>query len=345
MNTPILLWGPPGIGKTESLGEAAKLWDCDVYVVVLSIHQPEDISGILRDTGKSYAEAIPLEWAYKVANSNRRTLLVFDEFSNTPPPMQAACLRVIQERHVGSLKLGDNVGIVAIANPVDIAANGFQLTPPMVSRFIHFNYPTPSATQWVGWLNGKENTSWYATHSEELECLLWGNIPSLERAKSLVGLYIEDNPKELYGEPSPVEPYPCPRAWFNLVKALGSLNDVTKVPQDFDVVTGTIGKAAGLRFYSWLSGITIVPAREILNDPRAAEIPKSRQSQWSTLDNLLCAVNACNEDHVVACVTYISRMPDTTAAPFLAKLVKILPKEIAGKPYIYNTLSKYQYLV
>ena len=55
--------------------------------------------------------------------------------------MQAALLRVVLERRVGSLALPDGVRIVAAANPAGSAADGWQFAP----RLLAFGHATDAA--------------------------------------------------------------------------------------------------------------------------------------------------------------------------------------------------------
>ena len=81
----------------------------------------------------------PPDWAVRLARTGRG-LLFFDELSSAPPAVQAALLRVVLERRVGSLQLPEHVRIVAAANPPASAADGWHLSPPLANRFVHLHW-------------------------------------------------------------------------------------------------------------------------------------------------------------------------------------------------------------
>ena len=141
-NLPVLLWGQPGIGKSSTLTELARGLDLPLETVIASVHEPSDFSGLPvlgpDPAGQGVAMAPP-DWAVRLRRAGDG-LLFLDELSSAPPAVQAALLRVVLERRVGSLALPDGVRIVAAANPAGSAADGWQLAPPLANRFVHLDW-------------------------------------------------------------------------------------------------------------------------------------------------------------------------------------------------------------
>src|SRR5262249_31777559 len=138
-NLPVLLWGEPGIGKSATLGQLAAALRLPMETVIASIPEPSDFSGlpIVGDDPAQQARPMaPPAGAVGVAAPGRG-LLFSDELPSAPPAVQAALLRVVLERRVGSLRLPDQVRIVAAANPPASAADGWHLSPPLANRFVH----------------------------------------------------------------------------------------------------------------------------------------------------------------------------------------------------------------
>ena len=97
--------------------------------VIASIHEPSDFSGLPivgDDPAHQGVPMAPPDWAVRIARSGRG-LLFFDELSSAPPAVQAALLRVVLERRVGSLDLPEQVRIVAAAEPT--GQRGRRLAP------------------------------------------------------------------------------------------------------------------------------------------------------------------------------------------------------------------------
>ena len=114
-NLPVLLWGQPGIGKSSTLTELARGLDLPLETVIASVHEPSDFSGLPvlgSDPANEGVAMAPPDWAVRLRHSGDG-LLFLDELSSAPPAVQAALLRVVLERRVGSLALPDGVRIVA----------------------------------------------------------------------------------------------------------------------------------------------------------------------------------------------------------------------------------------
>ena len=133
---PAVLWGSPGTGKSSAVMALAESAGLRCEVVIASIREPSDFSGlpIIVDGGVRFA---PPEWAKNLADQGSG-ILFLDEISTAPPAVQAALLRVVLERVVGDLALPSNIAIVAAANPPDQAADGWDLSAPLANRFCYF---------------------------------------------------------------------------------------------------------------------------------------------------------------------------------------------------------------
>lgn len=138
-NQPVLLWGEPGIGKSAGMEQLAAGLGLELETVIASVHEPSDFAGLPvvgDDPAVTGVPMAPPDWAVRLARTGQG-LLFFDELSSAPPAVQAALLRVVLERRVGSLRLPEAVRVVAAANPPSSAADGWHLSPPLANRFVH----------------------------------------------------------------------------------------------------------------------------------------------------------------------------------------------------------------
>lgn len=139
---PVLLWGEPGIGKTAALTQLAASLDLPLTTVIASVHEPSDFSGLPIVGGDPAEQGVPMappDWAVRLVRAGKG-LLFLDELSTAPPAVQAALLRLVLERRIGSLQLPPGVRIVAAANPRSSAADGWELSPPLANRFVHLQW-------------------------------------------------------------------------------------------------------------------------------------------------------------------------------------------------------------
>ena len=58
-NTPVMLWGPPGVGKSQIVAQVARRHAVPVIDIRLSQMEPSDLRGIPFHQGDSVEWAIP----------------------------------------------------------------------------------------------------------------------------------------------------------------------------------------------------------------------------------------------------------------------------------------------
>lgn len=144
---PVLLWGMPGSGKTSAIYQFARAHDLPCEVVIASVRDPTDFSGLPVPRPDGAVTFAPPDWAANLVQAGKG-ILFLDEISTAPPATQAALLRVVLDRVAGRTKLPDGVRIVAAANPPEMAAGGWDLSPPLANRFVHLDWEPLSAEDW-----------------------------------------------------------------------------------------------------------------------------------------------------------------------------------------------------
>ena len=81
----------------------------------------------------------PPDWAVRLARAGRG-LLFFDELSSAPPAVQAALLRVVLERRVGSLELPPGGADRGRRQPAGQRRRRLAASPPLANRFVHLQW-------------------------------------------------------------------------------------------------------------------------------------------------------------------------------------------------------------
>ncbi|MFB6903656.1 AAA family ATPase [Streptomyces bacillaris] len=289
---PVLLWGEPGIGKTAALTQLAASLDLPLTTVIASVHEPSDFSG-LPVVGDDPAEhGIPMappDWAVRLVRAGRG-LLFLDELSTAPPAVQAALLRLVLERRIGSLQLPPGVRIVAAANPRSSAADGWELSPPLANRFVHLQWAHDHEVVVRG-LGG----TWPRTTLPRLDP---DRLPeAVEFARRAVCGLLAARPTLVHRLPTTETrrggAWPSPRSWdmtLNLVAfsvAAGSARDVLSL-----LVRGTVGDGPGLELLASLDRMDLPDPEDLLADPAGAVLPERGDLRQATLDGVVAAVRA-----------------------------------------------------
>ena len=204
---PILLWGAPGSGKTSMITALAHDLDLPLEVVVGSIHEPSDFTGlpVVRETTTWFA---PPHWAERLAKQGRG-ILFLDELTTAPPAVQAAMLRIVLEKTVGHLRLPPHVRIIAAANPSSVAADGWDLAAPLANRFIHLQWQPTATDIATGFISGFPRFTSLKAVSP--------NAAQIAAAKTHIGTFLRVRPQLVSVIPDSPDragqAWPSPRTW------------------------------------------------------------------------------------------------------------------------------------
>lgn len=221
---PVFLWGPPGIGKSDSIHQIGSEMGAHVIDVRLSLWEPTDIKGIPYynsvDNTMSWAPPVELP-SEDFAKNFDHIILFLDEMNSAPPSVQAAAYQLVLNRRVGTYRLPDNVLVVAAGNREVDKGVTYRMPAPLANRFIHLEL----RVDFEDWL------SWAVDNKVH---------------KDVVG-YISFAKQDLYDfDPKTASrSFATPRSWAFVSELLDDeLNDSTLS----DLVSGAIGEGTGVKF-------------------------------------------------------------------------------------------------
>ncbi|MFJ3810488.1 AAA family ATPase [Streptomyces sp. NPDC090073] len=287
---PVLLWGEPGIGKTAALTQLATALDLPLTTVIASVHEPSDFSGLPVVGDDPAVQGVPMappDWAVRLVRAGRG-LLFLDELSTAPPAVQAALLRLVLERRIGTLRLPPGVRVVAAANPRSSAADGWELSPPLANRFVHLQW-THDHDVVVRGLGGTwPRATLPRLHPERL-------TDAVSYARRAVCAFLAARPGLVHRLPSGESrrggAWPSPRSWEATLRLLafataaGASRDVLSL-----LVRGTVGDGPGLELLAALDRMDLPDPETLLADPAGAELPRRGDLRQAVLDGVVDAV-------------------------------------------------------
>jgi len=232
---PLLIWGPPGIGKTAIINAIAKeyfgpeakeerrLIDFDLMTM-----SPEDFfipTVTNKDTAQAKGARLPDEWlpvrriddkeAEKEINGpdGKGGILFFDEIARCSTKVQNVCLKIVDERKIGNYVLGENWVIICAANRKsdlsDDEQEAFHWSSTLANRFQQINYASTIA-DWKPWAMSATDDLGQLLVKPEIVAFLDFN----QKYFHLL------DPEDFSNTSGGSQAWPSPRTWTNASQAL-----------------------------------------------------------------------------------------------------------------------------
>ncbi|GAA2998724.1 AAA family ATPase [Actinokineospora diospyrosa] len=287
---PVLLWGEPGIGKTAALTQLAEALELPLTTVIASVHEPSDFAGLPVVGDDPAVQGVPMappDWAVRLVRAGEG-LLFLDELSTAPPAVQAALLRVVLERRIGTLTLPPGVRIVAAANPRASAADGWELSPPLANRFVHlqWSYDHEVVVRGLGGTWPKAVLPQLAPDKlPEAVAFARRAVCGLLAVRPALVHQLPKNEARRGGA------WPSPRSWDMTLRlvafavASGTSREVLSM-----LVRGTVGDGPGLELLASLDRMDLPDPEALLADPATAVLPERGDLRQAVLDGIVEAV-------------------------------------------------------
>ena len=307
-NQPTMVWGPPGIGKSDVARQVADNLNMRYIDVRALLLDPVDLRGIpWRDEDDRTRWAPPI--FLPPTDSDEMWLINLDELSSAPPMVQAALYQLVLDRQVGEYVLPAGARLMACGNRESDRGVVYRMPSPLASRFVHLDAKV-DIDAWMDWA---------------LEANL--AVEVIFFLKYRPELLMNFDPK------SAEKAFPCPRTWAFVGNLVDAGNRGTTAV-DLAIIKGAIGEGSAVEFAAFLEVYKNMPAPEsIFDDPQNAPIP----DEPSTMIALCGALCRMAEDHRMdALVAYTKRsdMRPEIGEFLIGSSVKFHPTSRYTKAYI-----------
>lgn len=149
---PLCFLAEPGTGKSSKLRALARKYGWHAEILSPSVRGMGAFGVVPVPEGagtQMRTQNPPPAWADSLALGG---LVVVDEFTTAGREIQAAMLGLMCEKIIGAHVLPGDVRVIALANPVDMAANGHEIAPPLANRVGWIDWTPPTALEHAAYL-------------------------------------------------------------------------------------------------------------------------------------------------------------------------------------------------
>ena len=137
IKSSLMIWGPPGIGKSALVSAVAKNHSIDLIDLRISQLAPTDLRGLPVPEDNKAKWYVP-----EFLPTTGKGILFLDEINMAPPAIQGIAQQLILDRKVGSYEVPEGWFIWGAGNRKEDFAAVFDMPAPLANRFIHLEVQT-----------------------------------------------------------------------------------------------------------------------------------------------------------------------------------------------------------
>jgi hypothetical protein len=285
-NTPTMLWGLPGIGKTQTIDQLVKSVGGHLYTLVLATSDPSDIGGIpwVSNDVVKYA---PHEWAQEcneAAEAGKLVVVFLDEMNTAPVLNIAAALTLIQDRKMGGFQLHPDIRFVMASNPPEASAGGRELPAPAANRMLHLPWEADAAEYVQALLHGWQPMVMPEVRPDNVQKNL-GDI------QMVVAGFLSAKPHMLMNMPDKEtqagKAWPSPRSWDMAIRTAAFARSAGMGYEvEGECFLAAIGTGAGSEYLTFARDLDLPDPKDILADPMHANMPDRTDQLFTVLATL-----------------------------------------------------------
>lgn len=259
-HTPVMLWGPPGVGKSQLVAQTAARHKSPMIDIRLSQMEPSDLRGIPFRSGETVDWAIPAMLP-DLGRHGESGILFLDEITSAPPSVSAAAYQLILDRRLGAYQVPPGWAIVAAGNRQGDRGISYTMPSPLANRFSHFEVET-HLDDWVDW-------AWGAGIDE-----------------AVIG-FLRYRPELLFDfdpEQNPIA-FPSPRSWEFAHRAVQKFRNQPRLFQG--ALQACVGPAAGVELAAFIESLDQLPDLDAILRGDAAQVPREIDLQYAVASALV----------------------------------------------------------
>lgn len=281
----VMLWGRPGVGKSQLVAQLARARKAELRDVRLSQKTASDIGGLpaLDHQNKQTTFYLP----DFLPREDKPGILFLDELPGADEQTRIAAYGLILERKVANWILGDEWRIVAAGNRPEDGAISCNFGTAMNDRLVHL-VVEPTAQDWLAWAMENDIAPEVMAFIQVRPDLLIGT-PEMQRADHAI--------------------MPSPRSWERVSQVWN--NSIGKREREI-LISGILGDSTAHEFLTVADELKhLASVEKIISTPRRQlhkVIPTTINGLYGMSYAMAASVNAVNVSRIMEVVEALDEL-------------------------------------
>lgn len=288
----VMLWGPPGVGKSQAIRQIAKEIEyqtnkkVNVTDVRLLLFNPIDLRGIpTSNADKTLAIWLKPQIFQMDDSEDVINILFLDEISAASQSVQAAAYQITLDRVVGEHKLPENCIVIAAGNRTTDKSVAFKMPKALANRLLHIDVEG-NFDSWKSW------------------AIRSGINPKIIGFLSFRQNYLmnfDANNEDLA--------FATPRSWEMVSNLLNNVDD--SITNMFQLISGLVGIGVATELKTWEKVYKNLPNIEDIFDGKMPNIPQNIDALYALCASMTVYASEHKDDmyRIANSIKYAMRMP------------------------------------
>ena len=307
LNRPLMVWGSPGIGKSDIAKTFAERIGAVLCDIRLGQYDSVDLRGLpdASTDGNMTVWLAPSTLPFKNNPDwpdDQPIVLFLDEAMQAAPAVQSVAFQLVLDRRVGEHELRDNVWIIAASNRETDRAGVNKMLSPLANRFMHVQL-NPTLDGWKDWA--------YQAGIHEIPMAYLNTRPDfLDHFEA--------------AQKSSMKAFPTPRAWA-AVSAI--FHEYGNDPAMLDIlVSATVGTGVAAELLQFARMAHKLPTlQDVVDDPTGVTVPSANDERYC-----MCTMLAyrCTPETGEQVIAYVKRFDQQYQVLFMADYTRRAPMDV-----------------
>ena len=299
---PIMLWGSPGVGKSQAMKQVGELIakklgkKVNVIDIRLVNFSPVDLRGIpVPNEDKTEAVWLKPSVFQMDESPDVVNILILDEISAAAPSVQASAYQIVLDRRLGEHLIPDNCLIMCAGNRITDKSVAYKMPKALENRLIHLDVSV-DFDDWKTWALPR------GFDSRIIGFLNWRQGADLDKF-----------------DPSNDEHAFCtPRTW----EKVNSILSVLDLDTAMSLISGTIGDSTSHEFYTYTRLYGELPNMESILAGKCTKVPTKPDVSFALVSALVCQALKSNDVQLANILEYSFKLKDEFKILLLKDLIK-----------------------